>query len=122
MANRNFSKLQALNHGLVVMGGNFEIAASGGAATKIQGLGWSVAKTGTGVYTITFEDAFTAYWGVTATLQAAVAVDLVPQVTSHSSQTLKTLVITLLAGATPTEPSAICRVHFTALLRNSSVA
>lgn len=121
MANRNFSRVQALNHELKIIGGNFSIAASGGAATKVQGLGWSVAKTTTGVYTITLEDSYVALHSITCTVQAATAVDLVAQVVSHDVVTAQTIVVELLAAATPTEPSAVTIVHFQALLRNSTV-
>lgn len=121
MANRNFSRVQALNHEIKLIGGNFSIAASGGAATKVQGLGWSVAKSATGEYTITLEDSYVALQSITCTVQAATAVDLVAQVTSHDVVTAKTIVISLNAGATPTEPSAVTLIHFQANLRNSTV-
>lgn len=121
MANRNFSRVQALNHEIKLIGGNFSIAASGGAATKVQGLGWSVAKSATGEYTITLEDSYVALQSITVTVQAATAVDLVAQVTSHDVVTAKTIVISLNAGATPTEPSAVTLIHFQANLRNSTV-
>lgn len=122
MANRNFQRTQALNHEIKLIGGNFSIAASGGAATKVQGLGWSVANTGTGIYTVTLEDSYVAMLACTATVQAAVAVDLVAQVKSNDVVTAKTIVIEILAGATPTEPAAVTVVHFMAFLRNSEVA
>jgi hypothetical protein len=121
MANRNFSRVQALNHEIKLISGNFSIAASGGAATKVQGLGWSVAKSNTGEYTITLEDSYVALQACTATVQAAVAVDLVAQIASHDVVTAKTIVLNLNAGATPTEPSAVTVVHFQAELRNSTV-
>lgn len=122
MANRNYSRVQALNHEVKIIGGNWSIAASGGAATKVQGLGWSVAKTGTGIYTVTLEDSYVALLSATATVQAATAVDLVAQIKSHDVVTAKTVVIELLATATPTEPAAVTLVHFQLLLRNSTVA
>lgn len=122
MANRNYSRVQALNHEVKIIGGNWSIAASGGAATKVQGLGWSVAKSATGQYTITLEDAYVALMSATFTVQAAVAVDLKPQIVSHDVVTAKTIIMKLLAVATATEPAAVTLVHFTAMLRNSSVA
>lgn len=121
MANRNFSRVQALNHEVKLIAGSFSIAASGGAATKLQGLGYSVAKSGTGQYTITLEDAYVAMLSATATVKAATAVDLVAQVASYDVTSAKTVVVKLLAGASATEPSAVTEVHFMLALRNSSV-
>ena len=58
---------------------------------------------------------------VQLTLEAATPVDLVPQIKSTDVSGAKTIVFSLLAGATPTNPSAVCKVHFKAFLRNSSV-
>jgi hypothetical protein len=120
MANRNFSRVQALNHEVKIIAGSFSIAASGGAATKVTGLGYSVAKSGTGLYTVTLQDAYNAALAVTATAQAATAVDLVAQVKSVDVTSAKTVVISLNAGATPTEPAAVTVVNFVLVLQNSS--
>lgn len=121
MANRNFSTVQALNRSVKIIAGSFSIAASGGAATKLQGRGWSVAKSATGVYTITLEDSYTALLSACASVKAATAVDLVAQIKSHDVSSAKTVVIDLNAAATPTEPSAVTEIHFVLMLRNSSV-
>jgi len=47
---------------------------------------------------------------------------LVPQIVSTDVVTAKTIIIKLLAGSTATNPAATTVVHFTALLRNSTVA
>jgi hypothetical protein len=121
MANRNFSRVQALNHEVKIIAGQFSIAASGGAATKVQGLGWEVAKSATGEYTVTLDDSYVALLSANVQVQAAVAVDLVAQVESADVVTAKTVVINLNAGATPTEPAAVTVVHFMLCLRNSVI-
>ncbi len=121
MANRNFSRVQALNHEVKIIAGTFSIAASGGAATVVQGLGFSVAKTTTGVYTVTLQDSYVALLSANLQVKAAVAVDLVAQLKSHDVVSAKTIVIDLNAGATPTEPSAVTEIHFVLYLRNSTV-
>lgn len=121
MANRNFSRVQALNHEVKIIAGCFSIAASGGAATVVQGLGFSVAKTTTGVYTVTLQDSYVALLSANLQVKAATAVDLVAQVKSYDVTTAKTIVIDLNAGATPTEPSAVTEIHFALYLRNSTV-
>lgn len=122
MANRNFSKVQALNHEVKLIAGSFSIAASGGAATKVTGLGYSVAKSATGEYTITLQDRYPALISAVATTQAATAVDLVAQIdTVDVDSATPTVIINLNAGATPTEPSAVTVVNFVLVLQNSSL-
>jgi hypothetical protein len=84
--------------------------------------GATCARTGVGEYTVTLTDKFAALMDCQLTLEAATAVDLVPQIKSHDVSSAKTIVFRLLAGATPTEVAAASTVHFKAFLRNSSVA
>lgn len=91
----------------------------GVASDSIQGA--SVARTGVGQYTVTLDNKFNALMECQLTLQAATPVDLVPQILSHDVSGAKTIVFSLLAGATPTEVAAPAVVHFKAFLRNSSV-
>lgn len=122
MANRNFSRVQGLNKELKLIAGTFSIAASGGAATKTQGLGYTVAKSGTGVYTITLDDRYNALVAATATVQAATAADLVAQaVSSDVTAATPTVVLRLNAGAVATEPAAVTVVSFVLVLQNTSL-
>ena len=121
MANRIFSKVQALKKEMKIINGSFSIAASGGAATKETGTGWSVAKTTTGVYTITLQDSFPGLVSASVNVLAATAVDIVAQWKSIDVTTAKTAVINLNAVATPVEPAAACTVHFALFVTNSSV-
>lgn len=84
-------------------------------------MGATVARTGVGQYTVTLADKYHALMDCQLTLEAATPVDLVPQILSHDVSGAKTIVFSLLAGATPTEVAAPCKVHFKAFLRNSSV-
>lgn len=122
MASRLFSGVQALNKEIKIIAGSFSIAASGGAATKVTGHGYSVAKSATGEYTVTLEDKYTALISGTATVQAATAVDLVAQIDNHDvTAATPVVVMNLNAAAVPTEPAAVTVVHFTLILQNSSV-
>lgn len=121
MANSSFNRMQSLNKEIKIIAGQFSIASSGGTATKVSGLGYTVAKSGTGEYTITLSEKYPYLISAIATVQAAVAVDLVPQVLSHDVSSAKTVKINLNAGATPTEPSAVTVVNFVLVLQNSSV-
>lgn len=47
MASRFFKPVQALNPEIKIIAGSFSIASSGGAATLVSGLGYTVAKSST---------------------------------------------------------------------------
>ena len=101
------TKMLTSVHGII------ELSAAGAVVSEtIQGA--TVAKTGTGEYTVTLDDKFNALMDVQLTLEAAVPVDLVPQILSTDVSGTKEIVFSLLAGATPTDPSAVCKVHFKA--------
>jgi len=117
----NYLPMTIAGSQIQIVAGAFSIAASGGTPTVLQGQGWTVAKTITGVYTITFADAYVALLSGQLTVAAAVAVNLVAQIKSYDVVTTKTLVIDLNAVATPTEPAAVTEVHFVLFLRNSTV-
>lgn len=105
---------------LVSIHGSFAIAADATvSSTNMKGA--TVARTGVGEYTITFSEKYPSYKSFSAQLLAATAVDLVPQIVSTSVSS-KTVVINLNAGATPTDPSAVCTVYFEGLLSNSTVS
>ena len=123
MASRQFSDIQALNKHIKIITGKFSIAASGGAATKEAGFGWTVDNTTTGVYTITLEDSYPSLVSGIFTVEAATAVDLKAQIKSEDvvDNVTPDIVIDLLAVATPVEPTAVCSVHFVLFLNNSSL-
>lgn len=91
----------------------------GVASTTIRGA--SVARTGVGEYTVTLADKYHALMCCNLNIEAATAVDLVPQIKSTDVSGAKTIVFRTLAGATATEVAAPLKVHFNAFLRNSSV-
>lgn len=91
----------------------------GVASSTIKGA--SVVRSGVGQYTVTLEDKYYALMDLQLTLKAATPVDLVPQQLSDDVAGAKTIVFSLLAGATPTEVAAPCVVNFKAFLRNSAV-
>jgi hypothetical protein len=122
MATRQFVNIQTLNKFVKIIAGTFEVAASGGAATKVKGMGWEVAETATGEYTITLDDQYNGLLSCQLTIEAATPVDLVAQLDSHDvTVSPPVVVLNLLAGAIPTEPSAITRVHFMLMLSNTSL-
>lgn len=121
MANRYFQQFVAVpQHGLVMLSGSVSIAADASVSASSFPFG-TITKTGTGAYTLTLADKYSSVVSIQATLEAAVAVDLVPQVTSADVSSAKTVVFSLNTGATPTNPSAVCKLHILLLVKNSSI-
>lgn len=83
----------------------------------------SFARTGTGQYTVTLEDGYVECVGLSLNLEAAVAVDLIPQVVSRDVKTAKTVVFVLNTGASPTDTANGVQqyVHFYLRCKNSGV-
>lgn len=80
--------------------------------------GVTVEHSGTGEYTFTVAKPGASLLCVMAQVEAASAVDLVPQVKSASSSSV---VVNLLAGATPTNPSAACKLHVLLVSKDSNL-
>ena len=118
MANRNFKRVQSLDNETKIVSGNFSIASA--VATKVAGLGWTVANSGTGEFTITLDDTYPVLISAQLTVEDAGGVNLAAQVDSYDVATAKTVVINTTVGATPTATD--CTVHFLFVLRNSTVA
>lgn len=123
MADRNFDFLQILGKGRKVISGSF--LPNGASAITADPLwaGFSVARTGVGQYTITLTDSYLAIVSYRADLQLNAVADLKLQWGAIDVVTAKTLVLTALAVATPTEiaSNANNRISFTLILRNSTV-
>ena len=127
MAGRTFQPLLgALDPGVVTLGISW--ATNGASAvdqTSINGRGVaSVARTAQGVFTVTMQDVYPTVLAAVATAQLATAADIVAQVgTSTLTANGKTIVVSLLAGATATDVAADAnnRVNLLLILKNSSV-
>lgn len=120
MASRLFQQFHGmLDKGVVFIAGKLSIAAN--AAVSSQSImGGVFTKTGTGEYTLTLDDTYVGLLSAQATVLAATAVDLVPQIKSADVTSAKTIVFNLNAGATPTNPSAVCELHVFIALKNST--
>lgn len=81
----------------------------------------SVVQTGVGELTITMQDNYNALVSASFCMLAATAQDLVPQMKSQDVSSAKTVVVRLLTGATPTDPTAAQTLYFQLMMRNSSV-
>jgi hypothetical protein len=74
-----------------------------------------------GTFNITLSDIYPKLIHASYSLQAATAVDLVPQQKSEAVASTKIVVVRNLAAATPTNVSAAARLYMKLLLNNSSV-
>lgn len=82
----------------------------------------SMSQTGVGEFTITLTDVYNALVFPGFSILKAAAQDLVPQVKSQTVASTKIIVVNLLTGATPTDPTAAMTLYMKVLLRNSSVS
>lgn len=124
MANRNFDFVQTLGKGRVVISGSFRPNGSSAIDNTLNtGSGFTVAYTSTGLYTITLADSYVALVSANATFAMNAATDVVPQWGAIDVVTAKTLVLRSLAGSSVTDiaSNANNRVHFTLVLRNTTV-
>jgi formylmethanofuran dehydrogenase subunit A len=121
MANRLFKRPRTLDEEVINLTGKVTINSSAAVVTK-TGRGFSIAKTGTGAYTITLEDVYPVLLSAHCQLLAATAVDLVPQIVSETVSTTKLIVVKLLAAAVATDPSAACTLMIDLKLKNSALA
>jgi hypothetical protein len=127
MAGRTFQPLLgALDPGVVTLGISW--APNGSSAvdqTSLKGRGVaSVTRNSAGVFTVLLQDVYNSVLAAVATAQLATAADIVAQVgTSTLTASGKSIVVTLLAGATATDvvANANNRVNLLLILKNSSV-
>lgn len=126
MAARNTTGLLSLVRDCVVIMGSFAPNGSSAvSASSRKGLGWSVARTSAGVFTITFSDKFADMVSAVATLQKATAADQYVQVGTYTAAS-KTLVINVwdVSGTAVDDIAADAnnRINFVVCFRNSSVS
>lgn len=124
MANRYFNQLSKVIGGekVCVMGSFAPNGVGAISNASNTGRGYSVTRTGVGAYQILFDDAYVELVSATATVQLAAVADL-KIVVGAFVQAARTLVLTAVAVAAPTEIAAAAnnRVHFCVWFRNSAV-
>tara|TARA_R100001460_G_scaffold12299_8_gene28332 strand:+ start:518 stop:901 length:384 start_codon:yes stop_codon:yes gene_type:complete len=59
MASQSFFDLECANRDVKVVAGRLDVTDGSGAVSTKFGLGWSIARTGTGVYRITLDKSYT---------------------------------------------------------------
>ena len=126
MAARNLAPVRTLVREAIPLIGSFAPNGSSAvAATSRKGLGYTVARTAAGLFTVTLTDKFADIVTCTAQVQAPAAVDLKAQIrtiTASSASVAASVQIALLAVATDTDQAANAnaRVHFVIWVRNSA--
>lgn len=126
MANRNFTELQTLDRGVKVIAGSFAPNNTSAVdATSNKGIGWSVARTSAGLFTITLEDSYVSLLSGSCTLQLASADDKYCQFGSIDVVTAKTVQIRVwdisAAAVADVAANANNRINFCLILKNSQV-
>lgn len=126
MASRNTFRPRTLNPEAVCIMGSFAPNGSSAvAASSRKGRGWTVARTSTGLFTVTFTDKFNALLSATATLQLATPDDKAAQIGTWTASTkaLQILVFDASAAAVAdVAADANDRINFVAWFMNSSLA
>lgn len=92
-----------------------------GAVTAPIGLGWTVARTGVGVFTITLEDAYKEFESGQAQVQLDPAADTFAQLGAYDA-TARTLVLRTLTGGAAADiaSGANNTVQFQLVMKNTA--
>jgi hypothetical protein len=125
MANRNLTRSQVLNRGEVIICGSFAPNGAGAVdAASNKGIGWSVARTGVGAFTVTLEDKWIAVLSGQAQLQLAAVAGQVAQLGATDVTSAKTVEVRVVDTATgltaDVAADANNRIHFELRLKNST--
>jgi hypothetical protein len=130
MAGRIFYGTQALQPELKIIAGTFKPNAGSAIDNDANvGTGFTVARTGTGQYTVTLDDGYPGLISAQATAALNAAAATFMQITSAPDvTTAKTIVFTALTTSSTAAPVATDiaahannHVHFVLFLRNTSL-
>lgn len=127
MSNQNTAPVKQLGRERIPVFGSFAVnGASAVSADSRKGLGWSVARTSAGLFTITFLDKWAELEFASAHLQLAAGDDKVAQVGTYTASTptsAATLTIRVwdISGGAETDVAANDnnRIHFQCWFRNT---
>jgi hypothetical protein len=121
MANKTFWDQRHRNRNVVEISGVIPLSAAAAVGTVV-GRGFSCAKTATGTYTITLEDAYSKLLGAQLTWLEAAASANNAKLVSHDVISAKTVVFKTApnGSGTATDVAAACEIHFSLKLANSS--
>jgi len=122
--NRLLDTIQTLGKGRVVIAGSFRPNGSSAvAAANNEGIGWSVARTNTGIFTVTLQDSFQALIAGFAMVALNAVADTQAQLGAVDVLTNKTVVINILTAGSGADIASHAnnKVHFTLILRNTDL-
>jgi|LakMenEpi03Aug12_release.lakeMendotaPanAssembly.Ray.scaffolds.fasta_scaffold17960_5 hypothetical protein len=121
MADRNMKNIQGLDYKVSVLAGSVTVATGTGGVTANAILGASVARTGTGAFRITLEDAWPELLACHIVVAKATAQDLNPQINAVTLAS-KQIDFRLLTGATPTDVTTeATTLYITMVFKNSTI-
>jgi hypothetical protein len=122
MASKIFNKKLTAGQGRVDIDGSFAPAGTG-AVTSVNGAGFSVARTGVGVFEITFVDKYVELVAANATVQLNALADTDAVIGPWTASTKKLQIFVKTAGvAADIAANANNRIHFQVTFRNSKLA
>lgn len=121
MANRTFYPMRGTRTETVHLGGNFDTNGASNPASSSTGR-FTVARTGTGTYTVTLADTYFDLIAANVSAQCNTAGGFQVEFGAIDENVAKTVVIrTLVSGAAAdVAANANNRVHFNLFLKNSS--
>lgn len=121
MANRSFNPTRALEKELITIAGRIPLSAAAAVGTVV-GRGFSVAKTATGEYTVTLQDAYNELISANLSVMGSGTIVTVPELKSQAvaSRTLIIKTVTRSTGATA-DTAVAFEILMTLKLRNSTV-
>ena len=124
MAEKIFFDVQALNPHVKIVCGSFKPNGSSAVDnTANTGTGWTVARGGTGIFTVTLGDKYPGILSATCSLALNAVADSKVQFGAIDVASAKTLVINVITTASAADIAANAnnRIHFTLILRNTDL-
>ena len=124
MAEKIFFGVQALNPNVKIVCGSFKPnAGSAVDNTANTGTGWTVARVGTGSFTVTLGDKYPALLSGQCSLALNAAADSKVMFGAIDVASAKTVIINVITTASAADIAAHAnnRIHFCLLLRNTDL-
>ena len=124
MAEKIFFDVQALNPHVKIVCGSFKPNGSSAvAAADNTGAGWTVARGGVGIFTVTLGDKYPGILSATCSVALSAVADTLVQFGAIDVASAKTLVINVITGGSAADiaVNAANRIHFCLVLRNTDM-
>ena len=124
MAEKIFFDMQALNPHVKIIAGSFKPNGSSAVDnTANTGAGWTVARGGVGIFTVTLGDTYPGVLSATCSVALSAVADTKVQFGAIDVASAKTLVINVIttASAADIAANAANRIHFCLVLRNTDM-